>query len=102
VQPSVIKSGGVTMLRRLSQLCQNSKSVAFSPQTAFFGPGFLATLHVLAAHRHDVRVERLYCELAHTPFAHAVRMKDGAFDVPDGPGLGADPDAALLGGGASH
>ena len=28
-------------------------------------------------------------------------MKDGAFDVPDGPGLGAEPDAALLGDGAS-
>jgi L-alanine-DL-glutamate epimerase-like enolase superfamily enzyme len=101
VQPSVIKSGGVTMLQRLSQLCQNSNSVAFSPQTAFFGPGFLATLHVLAAHRDDVRVERLYCELAHTPYAHAVRMKDGGFDVPDRPGLGAEPDAALLGSNAT-
>ena len=101
VQPSVIKSGGVTMLQRLSQLCQNSNSVAFSPQTAFFGPGFLATLHVLAAHRVDARVERLYCELAHTPYAHAMGMKDGGFDVPDGPGLGAEPDAELLGSSAS-
>jgi len=101
VQPSVIKSGGVTMLTRLSQLCEGSHSVALSPQTAFFGPGFLATLHVLAAHRDDVRIERLYCELAHAPYPQAVRMKDGLFDVPDGPGLGADPDAALLGSSAS-
>lgn len=100
VQPSAIKSGGVTMLRRLSQLCQDSGPVAFSPQTAFFGPGFLATLHVLAAHRPDVRIEHLFCELAQTPFADAARIKDGAFDVPDGPGLGAEPDAALLAGGA--
>jgi L-alanine-DL-glutamate epimerase-like enolase superfamily enzyme len=97
LQPSAIKSGGVSTLWRLSQQCEGS-SVGFSPQTAFFGPGFLATLHVLAAREDEVVVERLFCELAHEPYANTVPRRDGAFELTDEPGLGADPDRVLLSG----
>src|SRR5690606_23491888 len=43
IQPSVVKSGGITSLWRLAQMC-NDSPVRFAPHSAFFGPGFLATL----------------------------------------------------------
>jgi L-alanine-DL-glutamate epimerase-like enolase superfamily enzyme len=96
VQPSAIKSGGVSLLQRVSQACAASSHVQFSPQSAFFGPGFLATLHVLAAHPRETAVERIYCELGHTPYAATMPFERGAFTLTDKPGLGADPEPELL------
>lgn len=97
VQPCAIKSGGVSTLLRLFDHCRGT-SVRCSPQTAFFGPGFLATLQVLAAQEDAVAIERLYCELGVTPYAGSAPLRDGWFTVPDGPGLGADPEPSLLSG----
>jgi L-alanine-DL-glutamate epimerase-like enolase superfamily enzyme len=95
VQPSAIKVGGVSALLALSRRCEDSP-VHFSPQAAFFGPGFLATLHVLAAHQHPVLVERLWCGLLRTPYAATIPVRSGGFELNDLPGLGADPDAWML------
>jgi L-alanine-DL-glutamate epimerase-like enolase superfamily enzyme len=95
LQPSAIKSGGVSLLRDVSRSCTGTPT-RFSPQSAFFGPGFIATLHVLAAHPDEVAVERIHCGLAHTPYASTIPMVDGAFTLTDAPGLGADPEPGLL------
>jgi L-alanine-DL-glutamate epimerase-like enolase superfamily enzyme len=95
LQPSAIKSGGVSLLHDVSRACSASGR-RFSPQSAFFGPGFLATLHVLAAHPQEMAAERIYCELGHTPYAATVPMERGAFTLTDQPGLGADPEPELL------
>lgn len=95
LQPSAIKSGGVTTLLRLSRECAGSV-VHCAPQSAFFGPGLLATLHVLAAQEDEVHVERLFCDLGFTPYGDAVPCIDGTFQLTDRPGLGADPEPALL------
>lgn len=90
LQPSAIKAGGVTALWELSQRCADS-TVRFAPQSAFFGPGFLATLHLLAAHDRPAVVERLFCDLGFSPYGASVPLHDGAFQLTDLPGLGADP-----------
>ena len=95
LQPSAIKSGGVTTLLRLSRECAGTR-VHCAPQSAFFGPGLLATLHVLAAQEDEVHVERLFCDLGFTPYGETIPCIDGAFELTDAPGLGADPDPALL------
>jgi L-alanine-DL-glutamate epimerase-like enolase superfamily enzyme len=95
LQPSALKAGGVTALWQLSQQCAGTP-VRFAPQSAFFGPGFLATLHVLAAQAQPVAVERLYCALGHVPYAEAIPFVRGGFQLNDQPGLGADPEPALL------
>lgn len=95
IQPSTIKCG-LTALRRVAEACSRSPTVRFSPQTAFFGPGFLATLHLLATLEDDVPVERLFCELRNDPYAHALKPDNGAFVLPAGPGLGIEPDADAL------
>ena len=96
VQPSVIKLG-LSAAWGLSRQCEGSP-VACAPQVAFFGPGYLASLHLLAAQRAEASLERLYVELAHVPYGATVPIVGGWVDVPDGPGLGADPEADLAAG----
>jgi L-alanine-DL-glutamate epimerase-like enolase superfamily enzyme len=93
VQPSVIKLG-LSAAWRISQRCAGGPVVC-APQVAFFGPGYLASLHLIAAQETDVSLERLYVELAHVPYADAVPVEQGGVDIPDRPGLGADPEPAL-------
>jgi L-alanine-DL-glutamate epimerase-like enolase superfamily enzyme len=90
LQPSAIKVGGVSALWQLSLQCADSP-VHFAPQSAFFGPGFLATLHVLAAQEEEAVVERLFCDLGFSPYSRSIPFKNGAFRLSDLPGLGADP-----------
>lgn len=97
LQPSALKAGGLTALAALSEQCAGT-AVTLAPQSAFFGPGFLATLHVLAAQTQPVTVERLFCGLGHVPYQHTVRFEHGAFHLTDRPGLGADPEPELLAG----
>jgi len=93
VQPSVIKLG-LTGAWRIAQKCAGT-NVICAPQVAFFGPGYLASLHLIAAQQAEVSLERLYVELAHVPYGRSVPIADGWVTVPDGPGLGADPEAEL-------
>ena len=96
VQPCAIKCGGVSTLLRVAEVCRQHPGAGFSPQMAFFGPGFLATLHVLAAQPRDVAIERLFCDLRVMPYRSTVPLEHGAFRLPEAPGLGADPDEEML------
>ncbi len=101
LQPSAIKCGGLSTLWAMSQQCAGT-AVTCSPQSAFFGPGFLATLHVLAAQSQSAVLERLYCTLGHVPYASSIPFRDGMFELTDRPGLGADPETDLLNGAFVH
>ena len=94
VQPSVIKLG-LSAAWALAQQCQGTP-VCCAPQVAFFGPGYLASLHLIAAQQQEVSLERLYVELAHVPYGETVPIEAGWVNVPDTPGLGADPEPALM------
>ncbi|OZI18989.1 mandelate racemase [Bordetella genomosp. 9] len=96
VQPSVIKLG-LTEAWAVSRQCEG-RATACAPQVAFFGPGFLASLHLLAAQRTEASLERLYVELAHVPYGATAPIRAGWVDVPDAPGLGAEPEADLAAG----
>lgn len=100
VQPSVIKLG-LTAAWDISQACRGSR-VTCAPQVAFFGPGFLASLHLIAAQDAEVSLERLYVELAHVPYARTAPIERGWIQVPEAPGLGADPEDALAQGAYSQ
>jgi L-alanine-DL-glutamate epimerase-like enolase superfamily enzyme len=41
-------------------------------------------------------IERLFCELAFTPYRDTVPLRNGAFQLPSAPGLGAEPDDEIL------
>lgn len=94
-QPSVTKIGGISELRKVMALAQ-AANVAVAPHSPYFGPGLLATLHVLAAADQETLVERLYVDLEASPFGDLVDAREGMMTVPDGPGLGCDPDASVI------
>lgn len=96
IQPSAIKCGGLSTLLRISEACKDQPGVQLSPQTAFFGPGFLATLHLLSTFEREVFIERLFCQLQNDPYSKSLIFSKGAFEVPQGSGLGFEPDYEAL------
>jgi L-alanine-DL-glutamate epimerase-like enolase superfamily enzyme len=94
-QPSVIKIGGPSAMIEIAALCK-AYGVRMVPHNAYFGPGFLASLHVNAALAPDVPFERLFIDLEASPFHELVVAENGRVTVPDGPGLGRDPDMTVL------
>jgi D-galactarolactone cycloisomerase len=95
VQPSVVKIGGISVMRDIYTLA-NQASVAVVPHSAYFGPGLIATAHVTAALSRAPLVERLYCDLTESPFGNWYEPVDGYLALPQGPGLGIEPDLQLL------
>ncbi|HEY1541779.1 MAG TPA: mandelate racemase/muconate lactonizing enzyme family protein [Xanthobacteraceae bacterium] len=95
IQPSVVKIGGISVMRDIYGLA-NQASVAVVPHSAYFGPGLIATAHVTAALSRAPLVERLYCDLTESPFGDWYEPVDGHLALPQGPGLGVEPDEALL------
>jgi D-galactarolactone cycloisomerase len=94
-QPSVTKVGGVSEMRKVFDLAA-TWGVRVVPHSAYFGPGLLASIHVCAAQSHEVWIERFYCDFDETPLGNAVNSQRGRIAVPQGPGLGVDPDPAVL------
>ena len=94
-QPSVTKVGGVTELRKIFALGE-AHGVTVVPHSPYFGPGLLASIHVCAASAREVWIERYYCDFAETPFGEQINPRNGQFAVPQVPGLGIDPDPALI------
>jgi len=94
-QPSVTKIGGVTELRRVAALAETF-GVTVVPHSAYFGPGLLASIHCIAAMPGETLVERFYCDFARNPLGDAINPVNGRIPVPQGPGLGVDPDPRML------
>lgn len=94
-QPSVIKIGGPSAMLEIAALAK-AHGVRVVPHNAYFGPGFLASLHVNATIAPDAPFERLFIDLEASPYGELVNAKDGMVTVPDGPGLGRDPDLEVL------
>jgi L-alanine-DL-glutamate epimerase-like enolase superfamily enzyme len=94
-QPSVTKIGGVTEMRRIMALAATF-GVDVVPHSAYFGPGLLASIHCIAALASEAPVERFYCDFAENPLGDAIHPTHGRIAVPQGPGLGVDPDPRLL------
>jgi D-galactarolactone cycloisomerase len=95
-QPSVTKVGGVTQMRKVMALA-GARSVAVVPHSAYFGPGLIASIHCIAAMPGESLVERYDADFAVNPLHDAIMPdRNGCLAVPQGPGLGVDPDPAVL------
>ena len=94
-QPSVTKVGGVGEMRRVIALAQ-AHGVEVVPHSPYFGPGFVATLHLAAALIERPIIEVLWLDMEANPFDPWVRAEGGKVAVPSAPGLGCDPDPAVL------
>jgi L-alanine-DL-glutamate epimerase-like enolase superfamily enzyme len=87
LQPSVTKVGGIGEWRRIAALAvQHGKPVA--AHSFYFGPGFAATLHLMAALPGCTYVEVAGCALAAPLVQEPFDFNSGTVGVPEGPGLG--------------
>jgi len=94
-QPSVTKIGGVTEMLRVVALAAQY-GVAVVPHCPYFGPGLLASVHIAAAMSQETMIEYSFAELGANPLGSAIEVKDGFIKVPQGPGLGRDPDPEVI------
>jgi L-alanine-DL-glutamate epimerase-like enolase superfamily enzyme len=95
-QPSVTKVGGVTTMRKVMALA-DAHGVTVAPHSAYFGPGLLATMHCIAAMARPSLLERYDAELPVNPLHDAIHPDaNGEFAIPQGPGLGVEPDSAVI------
>jgi L-alanine-DL-glutamate epimerase-like enolase superfamily enzyme len=94
-QPSVTKLGGVTEFRRVAALAAERR-VKLAPHSPYFGPGALATLHLIAALAPEARFEYFYLQAEAWLYPEMRAPRRGQLGVPQGPGLGADPDAEVI------
>ena len=94
-QPSVTKIGGITEMRKIIALAE-AFGVRLVPHNAYFGAGSIASLHIVASLPAETVYERLYVDLEAYPFGDWQKAPGGKVRVPEGPGLGCDPDMAVV------
>lgn len=94
-QPDVAKTGGVTELLKIAALCE-AHGVEFIPHCAIFGPGQIATMHINASRQTTPLLERLYCDFEAELYGGRNLPVNGKVKMPAGPGLGLEPDEAVI------
>ncbi|MBR1149156.1 mandelate racemase/muconate lactonizing enzyme family protein [Bradyrhizobium sp. JYMT SZCCT0428] len=95
-QPSVTKVGGITEYLKVVDLA-DERGVRLAPHSPYFGPGLLATLQLLSLRDDKTFVEFFYMNRAACLWRGAIDVgADGAVAVPEGPGLGYEPDRAVM------
>ena len=82
-------------MRKIAALAETA-AVALMPHSPYFGPGFLATIQFAAAQPVEGFLERFFCNLEASLYRDLIDTVDGAFMVPDGPGLGREPDPDVM------
>jgi L-alanine-DL-glutamate epimerase-like enolase superfamily enzyme len=94
-QPSVTKIGGITEMRKIIAAAE-AHSVQLIPHCAYFGPGNLASIHIVASLSTDTMLENIYANLEASPYGDSMVARNGKVAVPQGPGLGVEPDMAMV------
>ena len=97
VQPDVCKTGGLTEARAICQMAE-SYGVPYAPHYLGSAIGLVASLHLCASTPGFWRME---LDANPNPFrsqlvGQALTVKDGCLSVPDGPGLGVEPESAII------
>jgi len=96
VQPSVAKMGGITELLKIFPIAA-VRNVALMPHCFYEGLGLLAAIHVIAAlSSADAMVEWRYFDLEAQLYGGLMSPENGQIKVPQGPGLGFDPDPNII------
>ncbi|MFQ5953702.1 MAG: mandelate racemase/muconate lactonizing enzyme family protein [Kiloniellales bacterium] len=94
-QPSVTKVGGITEFLKVAALAETA-GVAVMPHSPYFGPGWLATLQLMAALPDSGLIERFYVTPEASLYGDLINAVEGHCRVPEDPGLGPDPDPHVI------
>jgi L-alanine-DL-glutamate epimerase-like enolase superfamily enzyme len=95
-QPSVTKVGGITEYLKVVALA-DELGLRLAPHSPYFGPGLLATLHLMSLRDDRSFVEVFYMKRAACLWRSRVDVDaSGNVEVPQGPGLGYEPDPEIV------
>jgi L-alanine-DL-glutamate epimerase-like enolase superfamily enzyme len=95
-QPSVIKVGGITEYLKVVALA-DEKGVKLAPHSPYFGPGFLATLQLMSLRDDAAFIEVFFMNRAACLWGGRIDVDaNGNIPVPQGPGLGYEPDKGII------
>lgn len=95
VQPSVTKVGGVSEFVKVVALAQ-ARGVRVAPHSPYFGPGAIATLHLLTMLAPPAWFELFYLDAEASLYGDALRPVNGLMTIPQRPGLGIELDPAVI------
>ena len=95
IQPSVTKLGGISEWRKVAVLAE-TYNVKVAPHSPYFGPGLLATSHLVATSPCAAMVEYYYANLEASVFKEPPKVEKGHILLPTGPGLGLEIDPIVL------
>jgi L-alanine-DL-glutamate epimerase-like enolase superfamily enzyme len=96
VQPSPAKMGGVTELCKVFPIAA-VHNIPVVPHSFYDGPGVLAAIQVTSAlGTVDSMIEWRHLDLEAHIFGDALSPEGGRIKVPQGPGLGIDPDPDVI------
>jgi L-alanine-DL-glutamate epimerase-like enolase superfamily enzyme len=97
VQPSPAKMGGISELRKVFALAAVHNTTVM-PHSFYDGPGLMAAIHATAAlGTADSMIEWRWFDLEETIYGRVLKPKHGRISVPQGAGLGIDPDPDVIG-----
>jgi len=95
-QPSVTKVGGITEYLKVAALA-DEMGIRLAPHSPYFGPGLLATLQLMSLRDDGSFIEVFYMNRAACLWRGQVDIDaNGTVAVPDGPGLGHEPDREIM------
>ena len=94
-QPSITKVGGISEYLKIAEMC-GKRGTTLMPHSPYFGPGYLASLQMAARGSENELFEYLYVEPEAWLYADMPLPHRGRVAVPDGPGLGIEPDPAVI------
>ncbi len=95
VQPSVTKLGGISEFLGVLDLAEAAGTTVM-PHSPYFGPGFFASLHLAAARPSIQALEYNFVQPdAWLADVESLR-RGGEFTLPTRPGLGFEPDPAVM------
>jgi L-alanine-DL-glutamate epimerase-like enolase superfamily enzyme len=95
LQPDVIKMGGVTGTWKALELTA-LHGLRADPHSPYYGPGLIASVHLIAALPSELMCEFFFADLAASPLGDIIYPMNGRMAVPNGPGLGVEVDMKVL------
>lgn len=96
IQPSPAKMGGITELSKIFPLAA-ARNIPVMTHSFYDGPGLLAAIQATAAlGTVDSMIELRWFDLEASLYGEAFTPKEGRISVPQGPGLGIDPDRDVI------
>ncbi|MGI9423015.1 MAG: mandelate racemase/muconate lactonizing enzyme family protein [Hyphomicrobiaceae bacterium] len=95
VQPSVTKVGGVSEFLRVCDVAEQHGATVM-PHAPYFGPGYWATIQLMAARENCEQFEHFYVRPEAYLDADIVLPQAGSVTVSSRPGIGIEPDLEVL------